>query len=462
MRSPTALASILMLVACSGSEVPLVAPAGLTWIQPKGPGTCAQSSSHGAPWATGGADTLYGKLYCGAAIGATLQFHAIGRDASFSDLGELRVNWSSSDTRVARVSRDGSVTGIGKGVARITGSLGNQTTVVIVAFETPYDVAGLGTFGGPNSFAYSLNEAGHVVGWAETPAAVRRAFVWNGQLRDIGSGAGGSEALDINQHDDVVGNLQRAAGATRAFVWRAGTTLELGSIDGGPATSSSATAINDAGHIVGRSAVPRIDIFGPDYGPTLWRDGTIVRLGAAVNNDFSPDEGVAFDINNADIVVGTSHGSALAWNATDARVLLRGAIARGYGATTHAALALNDAGVVVGYSQFLYTPPIRIEGWEIAGDRMSSFMNAYVGAGFAEPYTAVGLNAQGIIVGTWRERGLMWRGDAPPFDLNMLVRDTTTWLITEARAINSREQIAANGVNRATGARVALLLTPVP
>ena len=103
MRSSNALApALVFLLACSESEAPVVLPAHFGRIQLTGPATCAVNS---AP--------LDFRLYCGAAIGATFQLHAIARDSFNTELGALQVKWTSSDARIARVSKDGVVIGTG-------------------------------------------------------------------------------------------------------------------------------------------------------------------------------------------------------------------------------------------------------------------------------------------------------------------------------------------------------------
>ncbi len=84
--------------------------------------------------------------------------------------------------------------------------------------DAPID---LGTFGGDESWAYGLNNSGHVVGWAEFDAGNHHAFVWDGaSLLDLGT-LGGlfSAAYGISDNGIVVGYAQDAAGRTRATAW---------------------------------------------------------------------------------------------------------------------------------------------------------------------------------------------------------------------------------------------------
>jgi probable HAF family extracellular repeat protein len=82
-------------------------------------------------------------------------------------------------------------------------------------------VVDLGTFGGGESWAYGLNNLGHVVGWAELAAGHYHAYVWNGvEMVDLGT-LGGlfSSAYAINDAGVVVGWAHDAAGRTRAVAW---------------------------------------------------------------------------------------------------------------------------------------------------------------------------------------------------------------------------------------------------
>ena len=109
----------------------------------------------------------------------------------------------------------------------------------------------LGTFGGHESWAYCVNESGAVVGWAETMAGRRRAFLrepGGTGLIDLGVLLGTeSEARGINVHGHVVG----FSGGS-AFLYRNGQLLDLNDlIPPEIGHLHVALDINDQGQIVG-------------------------------------------------------------------------------------------------------------------------------------------------------------------------------------------------------------------
>jgi probable HAF family extracellular repeat protein len=110
--------------------------------------------------------------------------------------------------------------------------------------------------GHTSSAAYGINEAGHVVGRSGDGSA-SRATLWDReQLTDLGvlAGDASSSALDLNDTGQVVGYSWGTDEApSRAFLWQAGTMNDLNQLIAGHPdwVLLEATAINDAGEIVG-------------------------------------------------------------------------------------------------------------------------------------------------------------------------------------------------------------------
>jgi probable HAF family extracellular repeat protein len=135
-------------------------------------------------------------------------------------------------------------------------------------------VTDIGTFSGTLHGAVQvtdINERGEAVGYV-LDANGFRAFYWNGsQLVDLGEG---SQAFSINERSEIALNV-----GGKAYIWRNGTTEELTGL-------GAATAINDAGDVVGR-------ILPIEYGThaAIWRDGTLTDLGV-INGDFSVGVGL--------------------------------------------------------------------------------------------------------------------------------------------------------------------------
>jgi probable HAF family extracellular repeat protein len=119
------------------------------------------------------------------------------------------------------------------------------------------EIRDLGTFGGPFSHAFSVNEKIQVVGSADVDHHVTHAFLWDesGGMRDLGTLGGiRSVARDINNREQVVGESFVNAGAPRheyerAFLWSPdGGMINLGqSFE----SWSRAIGINDHGVVIG-------------------------------------------------------------------------------------------------------------------------------------------------------------------------------------------------------------------
>ena len=174
----------------------------------------------------------------------------------------------------------------------------------------------LPTLGGNNSWAFSVNNPGQVVGIAENrvrdpnclPPQVFDfgAAIWGPQRDEIHelppySGDVTSAALAINDRGQVVGGSGSCGSpslalAVHAVLWENRRVINLGSF-GGVANNYGA-AINNRGEVVGAS-----DLAGDATGHAfLWRNGTMIDLGT-LPGDFSSG---ANGINDAGQVVGVS------------------------------------------------------------------------------------------------------------------------------------------------------------
>jgi probable HAF family extracellular repeat protein len=121
------------------------------------------------------------------------------------------------------------------------------------------------------SEALAINDAGQIVGWANTPAnpPARHAVLWSAGLviQDLGTlGGAASTAIDINASGQVIGMSDVAGGGQRGFLWTSGDGMQdLVTLLGSPA--SNVVAINDAGQIAGSYVAPSGDTHAFLYTP---------------------------------------------------------------------------------------------------------------------------------------------------------------------------------------------------
>jgi probable HAF family extracellular repeat protein len=147
------------------------------------------------------------------------------------------------------------------------------------------------------SAATAINNAGIIVGYKHGFTGASHAFVRQplGPLVDIGTLPGElhSAALGINESGVVVGYSLGAL--QHAFVWTNATGMQpLGTLGG---SQSVATAVNDAGVIVGRSTTSTGQMHA-----FAWKDGVMMDLGTLPGHTMSE----AFAINARGEIVGTS------------------------------------------------------------------------------------------------------------------------------------------------------------
>lgn len=159
----------------------------------------------------------------------------------------------------------------------------------------------LSGIGGESSRAWAINDRGQIVGVASIPGTGdvdNHAILWESDCADAIdltalNGGRYSFTRDINNQGEIVGtDVLVETNHSRAVVWRDRVLVEL---DDGGAPDSQATAINDAGTIVGFILAP-----GPARA-VIWRNGTMVELGT-----LGGAQSVARGINNAGDVVGSS------------------------------------------------------------------------------------------------------------------------------------------------------------
>jgi probable HAF family extracellular repeat protein len=174
----------------------------------------------------------------------------------------------------------------------------------------------IGTLGGPDAFAFSINERGQVAGVSYTDTTPNsttglptvEVFIWeHGVMTSLGHGFGGTMAgpgaegsVMINNRGQIIGTSNLAGDVfAHAFLWEKGVMSDLGTL-GGP--NSYPLWINDRGEIVGEADISDVaNSLGQfPHHAFLWHKGTKTDLGTLGSTSH------AESINNRGQVVGRS------------------------------------------------------------------------------------------------------------------------------------------------------------
>jgi probable HAF family extracellular repeat protein len=319
-----------------------------------------------------------------------------------------------------------------------------------------YTVTDLGTLGGNDSDAEALNNKGHVVGMA-APANdnFMHAFLYNGQMHDLGTIGQFSIAYSINNRDEMVGFF--SVGFTnRAFLYRAGQMQTLFDF------FSFATGINSRGDIVGAYASGQTSTGIHAF---VYRRGRLTDLGT-LGGDFSE----AYGINEQGEVVGYAEygdqGFSHAFLYREGQMIDLGTLHAPFNQSV--ATAINERGQIVGYAYgtvMLPQLPYSITGYRAFVYQSGQMHDLGVLKGMFSS-AANSINNEGEIVGYSFDANFSLfhafvyvAGNM--YDLNDLAPTPPGWYIANATGINERGQIAATMVYSGQTQSHAVLLTPV-
>ncbi len=193
---------------------------------------------------------------------------------------------------------------------------------------------------GAGTYGLAVSDAGAVAG------GNGHAFILvNGQMRDLGTLAGGSwsAAYAVNAEGSAAGYGDTGSGGFEAFMWSPGSGIvALGTLGG---TNSYATSMNEAGVVTGHAALAS----GYEHA-FEWSNGAMLDLGTLGGNSF------AYDINESGEVVGyssLSNGASHAFLERNGLMVdLNSMLGTGTGWELTAAYGINDAGQIVGTEIF--------------------------------------------------------------------------------------------------------------
>jgi len=347
---------------------------------------------------------------------------------------------------------------------------------VVTAFLCPtslpadiiYKVIDLGTLGGDYSIAYSINNAGQIVGYAANSEGDWRATLFDptGAVNNIDLGTiGGDEsgAFSINDAGQIVGEAQNSQGWYRATLFdpsgvnttETGNNIDLGTLGG---YASAARSINDAGQIVGKAINSQGEWSATLFDPT----------GAGNNIDLGTLGGYrsgAYSINDAGQIVGEAINSQGWDHATlfDPTGSGNNIDLGTLGGEESYAWSINDAGQIVGLSH-------NSQVWPRATlfDPTGSGNNIDLGTLGGTCSQALSINNAGQIVGYAADDSQVLchatlfdpSGAGNNIDLNTLIDPASGWTLTyNAYDINASGWIVGQGYNQ-KGERHAFLLVP--
>lgn len=317
------------------------------------------------------------------------------------------------------------------------------------AYSSSYTVTDLGTLPGASSTKVAdINKNGEIVGTSGD-----HAFQWsNGVMTDLGTvGGKTSAAYRINDQGVVVGEASTASGEMHAFVWQNGIMKDLG-VAG---ETSAAHGINSRGEIVGVASAKNVR-----GGAVLWSSGQRHFLG-----DLGPSGSgsTGISINDNGQIAGVSSGFASNQGVVRGVYWQNGTIIDldTLGGLHSTANAVNDQGVVVGWSEIADSSTVAFQWQNGMMKQLGLLPGASVGPGTGGQAEAV--NDSGQVVGTsptssGNMHAVIWN-NGEITDLNSAISNTSGIVLARAMGINNSGQIVVEQQVVTDGTTRAFLLT---
>ena len=302
---------------------------------------------------TGGADTSTVDPYCFNNPDCYVLHALKWQHGAATDLGALP---GGSNSQAFAINTHGQIVGFAQN-GMIDPLLGIQLIHAVLWSEG--DIIDLGTFGGDESISQAINDRGQVVGYAtlnDMPdpfsflGAQTHPFMWaRGVLQDLGT-LGGPDAFAylLNQSGQVAGvsftnstpNAVTGVPTQDPFLWEDGNMQDLGTLGG---AYGVANGLNKRGQVVGQSNLAG-DL---TFHPFSWtKSGGMQDLGT-----FGGDNGVAGALNDGGDIVGGAdtsgnqsfHGALWSYGQMTDLGFIAGCMGSGAG-------GINASGQIVGLS----------------------------------------------------------------------------------------------------------------
>ena len=314
-----------------------------------------------------------------------------------------------------------------------------------------YTVTNIGTLGGNDSVALSINDLGEVVGYSKTADGEVHAFRYFREAIFDLSTLGGKEsyAYVITNSGILLGDSKTPDGILRPFMGAPNSPLF--NLGGDPHVFSSARGANNAGQVVGYRVIT--DEHGLFHKRAyLYTTNRTIDLGT-----FGGKQSDAIAINDAGEVVGHLYteyhdGNQRAVLYHAGKVLELGT----FGGNVSIGEAINRVGQVVGHATL---PGGDQRAFLFARGKLKNLGTL---PGGTQSF-AYGIDDRGRVVGASDAKDSPLRAiiysDGVMQDLNKLIPADSGWLLTEAKGINESGQIVGYGF--VDGERRAFLLTPV-
>jgi probable HAF family extracellular repeat protein len=331
-----------------------------------------------------------------------------------------------------------------------------------------YAVTDLGTLGGTNGMAYSINNHEQIVGTAQTATGNNHAFMFQGgRMMDLGTmGGSNSWGYGLNDNGWMVGASDLATTNMHAFLctnaFMTPAMMDLGTMGG---SNSAALMVNMHGEMVGWAAMTN----GSHHAFFMTNSmiGGMMDLGTAGGTNSE-----AYCINSNRMVVGyamMSNGSTQPIMSTNTMLgssSMMGMGMGGMGASGGQSWFVNDMGQTAGQAQM---PGGNYHAFVSgSGGMMGGGMNVDLGTLGGTNSIAYCINNAGAVVGMAELTNGVHHafmvtnalgGTVRMMDLNNLIPTNSGWEMMEARSVNASGQIIGWGMRG--GHTNAFLLTPV-